>query len=217
VPVARALHAPLGLVLVRKIGAPGQPELAVAAVAALAGSTAESALPEGGSKANDSRLGPVALEVDEAILRAVGASMDHVEQAQPAALAELKRRAELYLPAHPQPVLQGRTVILVDDGVATGTTVRAAIKAIRRAGPARLVLAVPVAPAEAAQSLRPLVDEWICLRQPALFHAVGAHYRRFNQVDDDEVLAALGPEPVSAARAGRADRTDRAESAVSAA
>jgi putative phosphoribosyl transferase len=182
-------------------------------VAALAESKAGSDLSRGSSRADGDTLDPIAIEVDEAILRAVGASTDHVEQARPTALAELKRRADLYLRGHPQPVLHRRTVILVDDGVATGTTVRAAIKAIRRAGPARLVLAVPVAPREAAQSLRPLVDEWICLRQPALFHAVGAHYGRFNQVDDDEVLSALRLEPTCVERA-EADRAVRTVSAA---
>lgn len=177
--VARGLHAPLGLVLVRKIGAPGQPELAVAAVAALP------------APAPGSALGAVELVVDEATLRAVGATRDHVAGAQPLAQDELRRRRERYLAQHAQPQVAGRWVVLVDDGLATGTTARAAIAAIRRAGPAHLVLAVPVAPASAVAALAPLVDEWICLRQPPAFHAVGAHYRRFGQVSDDEVVQAL--------------------------
>lgn len=175
--LARELRAPLELVLVRKIGAPQQPELAVAAVAAL--------------PAADGGLGPVALVVDEAILRAVGAGRDHVDRAVPEAQTELQRRRLRYLGARPPVDLAGRCVIVVDDGVATGTTLRAALAALRRVHPARVVLAVPVAPPQALAALGSGVDEVLCLRQPAVFHAVGAHYLRFEQVSDSAVLSAL--------------------------
>jgi putative phosphoribosyl transferase len=181
--VARSLHAPLGLVLVRKIGAPAQPELAVGAVAALPASTPGAA------------LGAVELVVDEETLRAVGAKRDHVARLRPQAQEELLRRCERYLATHAQPPVSGRCVIVVDDGLATGTTAGAALAAIRRAGPVYLVLAVPVAPPEAVVALRSLVDELVCLRQPVRFHAVGAHYRQFAQVDDDEVIRALEMAP----------------------
>ena len=96
----------------------------------------------------------------------------------------------------------GATVIVIDDGVATGTTIRAAMKALRRRHPARLVLAVPVAPADTVAELRAEADEVICLAQPAPFHAIGLHYGDFHQVSDDEVLAALraaGPAAPAAA------------------
>lgn len=165
--VARLLKAPLDLVLVRKIGAPSQPELAVAAVA-------EGVEP--------------ALEVDDLTLRLAGASMDHVRQQIPAHLAEIARRRRVYLKDRAPLELSGRTAVLVDDGIATGTTMRAAIQAVRRRHPARLVVAVPVAPPGEAARLRRVVDDCVCLAEPAFFGAVGAHYRRFEQTTDAEVI-----------------------------
>lgn len=168
--VARALHAPLDLLLVRKIGAPGDPELAIGAVA------------EGR---------PPAIVVDEETLAWTGESAAFVQRAAAAELAEIARRRRVYLgDASPIPV-DGRTVVLVDDGLATGSTVRAALQALRSRRPARIVLAVPVAPAETVVSLRSLVDELVCLQEPAIFHGVGAHYDDFHQVSDAEVIALL--------------------------
>lgn len=173
--VARAFHAPLGLVLVRKIGAPGQPELAVAALAAVPGA------------------GPMEVEraVDEDTLAATGADHAYVNRAAPEALREMERRAQRYLGGHAPEPLTGRGVVLVDDGIATGTTMRAAVAAVRRAGVTRLLLAVPVASPEAVAALRPQVDELVCLHQPQPFRAVGAHYREFSQVSDEAVVALL--------------------------
>lgn len=173
--VARAFRAPLGLVLVRKIGAPGQPELAVAALAALPGA------------------GPLEVEqvVDEDTLSATGADHAYVNRAAPEARREMERRAQRYLGRRTSPPLTGRVALLVDDGIATGTTMRAAVAAVRRAGVARLVLAVPVSSPEAAAVLRPQVDDLICLHQPQPFRAVGAHYREFSQVSDEAVVALL--------------------------
>lgn len=164
--VARALHAPLDLVLVRKIGAPSQPELAIAAVA-------DGAEP--------------ALEIDESTLAASGASREYVARQVGAHLQEIERRRRLYLQGRAPLDLEGRTAVLVDDGIATGTTARAAIQALRWRHPRRIVLAVPVAPAEELPALASLVDELVCLSQPSYFRAVGAHYRDFEQTTDDEV------------------------------
>ena len=168
--VARALGAPLDLLLVRKIGVPWNPELAVAA------------LVDGD---------PPELVIDEAMRRLTGVSRDDIEMAVTLARTEIERRRQLYVGARAPLTVQGSTVIVVDDGVATGTTVRAALQALRRRAPARLVLAVPVAPPDTARALAAEVDELVCLAEPEPFEAVGRHYRDFHQVSDAEVLAAL--------------------------
>lgn len=170
VEVARRLGAPLDLLLVRKIGAPWQPELAVAAVV-------EGDGPE--------------LVIDEETLAASGADRRHVQDEVPAQWQEIERRRARYLKGRARPELEGATVVVVDDGIATGTTVRAALQALRRRRPGRLVLAVPVAPADTLARLRAEVDELVCLVTPEPFRAVGLHYRDFHQVEDDEVVAAL--------------------------
>ena len=166
--VARALKAPLDLLLVRKIGAPSQPELAIAAVA-------DGPEPD--------------LEVDQTTLAYSGATMEHVRREMPYHLKEIERRRRLYLQGRAPLPVEGRTAVLIDDGIATGTTMRAAIKLLRKRRPARIVLAVPVAPAEEAAQLRAEVDDFVCLATPAWFGSVGAHYRDFDQTSDDEVVA----------------------------
>lgn len=174
VPVARevaaTLSAPLGLLLVRKIGVPGQPELAVAAVA-------ESLRPGGSTH----------LAVDQRILAMTHTPEAHVQRERVAQELELQRRRQVYLPARERPAVAGAEIVLVDDGIATGTTVRAALMALRDAAVARITLAVPVAPPQALRELRSLVDQVVCLWQPEPFHAVGMHYADFRQVSDDEV------------------------------
>lgn len=177
--VARALHAPLDLQLVRKIGAPGQPELAIAAVA-------DGAVPT--------------LEIDDSTLAYSGSSVEHVQREVPAQLKEIDRRRQLYLKGRAPLPVQGRTVVLVDDGIATGTSVRAALAALRHRHPARLVLAVPVAPAEEVARLRSEVDDLVCLLEPTSFWAVGAHYRHFDQTSDEEVVALMEAAARSAAQ-----------------
>jgi putative phosphoribosyl transferase len=181
VEVAKALSAPLDLLLVRKIGAPGQPELAVGAVAGL-GASRQTLL-------------------DAGLMAATGAEPAHMERETARALAEMERRRQRYLKGRATAAVGGRTVIVVDDGIATGTTVRAALKALRALKPACVVLAVPVAPASALPALAPLVDTLVCLWTPEPFYAVGAHYLDFRQVSDEEVVAALGSAlgPVQAA------------------
>ena len=160
--VARTLGAPLDLVMVRKIGFPYQPELAVAAVV-------NGAHPE--------------LVVNEDIAAHTGLSRKELDRLAGVQLEEIKRRAQI-------PV-EGRTAIIVDDGIATGATVRASLRAVRRRKPAKLVLAVPVAPADTLDALRGDVDEIICLETPEFFYAIGAHYIDFGQVPDEEVVRLL--------------------------
>jgi putative phosphoribosyl transferase len=168
--VALALRAPLDLLLVRKIGAPWQPELAVAAV--VDGSSPE-------------------IVYDDRTCALTGVDRGYVERRAREELQEIERRRRIYLGSRPSVPLAGATVFVVDDGIATGTTVRAALKALRRQHPARVVLAVPVAPADTLAVMRGEADEVVCLRQPEPFHAVGLHYRDFHQVGDDEVVQAL--------------------------
>lgn len=191
--VARRLKAPLELLLVRKIGAPGQPELAVAAIAALGGCAVEG----GGAQPET--------VVDDRLMAATGADKAHVDRGVARERVELERRQHCYLQGRTPISPGGRTVIVVDDGIATGTTVRAALKALKawrgppsapsaplaEHRPLTTVLAVPVAPAQALAELANEVDEVVCLWTPALFMAVGAHYRDFRQVSDEEVVAAL--------------------------
>jgi putative phosphoribosyl transferase len=168
--VARALGAPLDLLLVRKIGAPQQPELAVAAVV------------DGD---------PPDLVVDEETSALTGVDRAQIARWARRELPELARRRHVYLSGRAPLPLAGQTAIVVDDGIATGTTVRAALKALRRRRPARIVLAVPVAPPATLAALRAEADEVVCLAQPEPFQAIGLHYADFHQVDDDEVLAIL--------------------------
>jgi len=169
--VARALHAPLDLLLVRKIGAPDQPELAVAA---LADGT------------------PPRLVIDERACRLAGVDRDDLDERARQASAEIARRRLRYLGDRARVAVAGTTAIVIDDGLATGTTARAALAALRDLGPARRILAVPVGAAESVAALRAECDAVVCLAEPVPFLAIGLHYRDFHQVGDDEVLAALG-------------------------
>lgn len=168
--VARALDAPLDLLVVRKIGAPWQPELAVAAIV-------DGVPPD--------------IVIDEETSAMSGLDRDYIETQARLELQEIERRRSVYLAGRAPVPVEGATVIVVDDGIATGTTVRAALKALRRRHPARLVLAVPVAPSDTLAELSKEVDEIVCLEQPYPFQAIGLHYVDFHQVGDDEVLAAL--------------------------
>jgi putative phosphoribosyl transferase len=168
--VARALGAPLDLVLVRKIGVPYQPELALAAVV-------NGDHPE--------------LVINEDVRAVSGVSERQLESATARELAEIERRRALYLEGRDRVDVAGKTAIVVDDGIATGATVRAALKALRRARPATLVLAVPVAPAQTIEFMRGEVDEVVCLETPEPFYAIGPYYRDFSQVSDDEVVALM--------------------------
>ena len=168
--VAEALNAPLDLMLVRKIGVPGHRELAVGAIAGAEGQT---------------------MVTNPAVAAMEGLNERDIDQLADAERAELRRRQALYLNGRAPVALAGRTVILVDDGIATGATAKAALLAIRKAAPKRVVLAVPVASDDAVADLRPFADDIICLEIPPMFYAVGAHYRDFPQIDDTEVIETL--------------------------
>jgi predicted phosphoribosyltransferase/dienelactone hydrolase len=168
--IAQALDAPLDVILVRKIGAPGHPELGIGAV--VDGHDPQTVL-------------------NEEIVRALHPSAAYVEDERRRQLAEIERRRGLYRPGRPAIPLKGRLVIVVDDGVATGATVKAVLRALSRTGAARIVLAIPVAPSEVLGELKALADEIVCLASPEPFHAVGLHYRDFAQTGDDEVIALL--------------------------
>ncbi|CAL9356296.1 phosphoribosyltransferase family protein [Streptomyces sp. Tu 3180] len=166
--VARALDAPLDVLVVRKVGAPHHEEFGVGAMAG-------DGVPLFDADALR-RLG-----LDEADLAPV------VERER----GELRRRERLYRADRPAPDLRGRTVIVVDDGLATGSTARAALRSLRRQEPARVVLAVPVCAPEGARLMRAEADEVVCLHEPAAFMAVGQWYDDFGQLTDEDVLAAL--------------------------
>ncbi|MCG8503994.1 MAG: phosphoribosyltransferase [Sphingomonadales bacterium] len=169
--VADALGAPLDIVLVRKIGAPGQRELALGALV-------------------DGDPPQAVLNAD--LIELLGVSEEYLEQEKQALTEELNRRRESYLGDRKRADVAGKTAIVVDDGIATGATMRAALTATRRRGPETLVLAVPVAPAESLHGLSGEADSVVCLSTPAHFRAVSLHYQRFPQVSDDEVIALLG-------------------------
>ncbi|MBS0559807.1 MAG: phosphoribosyltransferase [Proteobacteria bacterium] len=173
-PIARALAAPLDLVLVRKIGAPDQPELAIGAIV-------DGAPPE--------------LVMDPARVAALHVGADYIARAQDEALREIERRRAVYAAGRSPVEVAGRTAIVVDDGIATGATVLAALRAVRRRGPARLVLAAPVAPTDAVARLREEADEAVFLDTPANFYAVGQFYEAFPQLTDAEVVALLRDAP----------------------
>lgn len=173
--IATALHAPLDLVLVRKIGLPAQPELAMGAVV------------DGAEPIVVRNADILAFDrVDEATFQSVCQRE----------LKEIERRRALYIGARRRAPISGRVVIVVDDGIATGATVKAALQAIRARGPQELVLAVPVAPPQTLAELRPQVDAIICPLTPEAFEAIGCFYDDFSQVSDAEVEAALARCPV---------------------
>ncbi len=166
--IARALQAPMEVIIARKIGAPGNPELGIGAVS------------YGGT-----------IVWNEPLVRALGLSEAQLRRLADDEYLELRRREHVYRRNRPMPSLKGTTVILTDDGLATGITARAAIEAIRAMNPAEIVLAVPVCAPESAEEIRPLVDRMICLLTPSPFYAVGMWYQEFPQLMDDEVLAYL--------------------------
>lgn len=168
--IARALGAPLDVVVVRKLHAPQQPELGLGAV--VDGDHPETVL-------------------NEELLAELGVSRAYLEREVAQQLAEVRRREATFRGGRPAVALADRTAIVVDDGIATGGTVRAALRAVRRAKPRRLVLAVGVAPPDTVAALRPEVDELVCLAAPAEFFAVGQFYRDFRQTTDEEVVALL--------------------------
>ncbi|MFZ1121472.1 MAG: phosphoribosyltransferase [Candidatus Binataceae bacterium] len=164
--VADALQAPLDIVVVRKLGAPGQPELGIGAVV------------DGDH--------PRAI-FNQEVIESLGVGDDYINREIERQLKEIKRREIAYRGGEPPVALAGKTVIVVDDGIATGSSVRAALRGVRRAKPRQVILAVPVAPAETLEALRHDADKIVCLETPQDFYAVGQFYRDFHQVSDDEI------------------------------
>jgi putative phosphoribosyl transferase len=171
--IAQALNAPLDVYITRKIGAPHNPELAIGAVA------------------SDGTL-----LIDHQLVRRLGASQGYIDEESARQTQEISRRLAEYRGDRPSPDLTGKVIILVDDGVATGATILATIKAIKSQQPLKLILAVPVGPRDSIESLRQEVDQLYCLHAPEIFWAVGAFYNVFDQTSDEEVKALLeiGPE-----------------------
>jgi predicted phosphoribosyltransferase len=168
--IAAALHAPLDLVLVRKIGVPLQPELAMGAV--VDGDT------------------PLVVR-NEDVIAAAGISQEEFDAVCAEELAEIERRRRRYSGGRERVNVTGRIAIVVDDGVATGATTRAALRATRQRKPRKLVLAIPVAPTESLAAMRAEADEVVCLEDHELFGAIGYYYGDFHQISDHEVIATL--------------------------
>jgi len=168
--VAQELDAPLDVLLVRKIGVPWQPELALGAVV-------DGADPQ--------------VLINEGLASELAIERSYIASETARQLSEIERRRRIYLGDRPPPALSGRTIIIVDDGIATGSTARAALRAVRKAGARRIVLAVPVAPEDTIKQLRAEVDDIFCLLSPSPFIAVGAHYGEFPQLADADVIALL--------------------------
>ncbi|MER7540803.1 phosphoribosyltransferase family protein [Streptomyces sp. NPDC097704] len=166
--VARALKVPLDVLVARKIGVPGHPEMGVGAIA-----------------------GDDPPVYDTRTLRMLGLTEDDLAPDTARERAELHRREQLYRAGRPAPEIEGRTVILVDDGLATGVTARAALRRLRSGRPARLILAVPVCAPEAADAVQDDADDVVCLHRPSSFRSVGEWYEEFTQVSDNEVIATL--------------------------
>jgi len=166
--VARMLGAPLDVFIVRKLGTPGHEELAMGAIAT------------GGVRVLNPEV------IDEA-----GILPEQIDEVAEREGQELRRREAHYRQGRPALDVRGRNVILVDDGLATGSSMRAAVTALRELGPARIIVAVPVAPLETCESIEALADETVCARTPEPFFAVGLWYRQFEQTSDEEVRALL--------------------------
>ncbi|NNE79189.1 MAG: phosphoribosyltransferase [Silicimonas sp.] len=174
VPVAEeicnARHLPLDLVLVRKIGVPRQPEVAAGAIVDGA---------------------PAKVFVNQQVAKRAGLSEETVRKMGQDLLPEIERRKAQYLKGFARPDLAGKTLVVVDDGVATGATLKASLQALCEMGPKRVILALPTAPSDTLKTLTQLADEIICLHQPELFLSVGTAYRYFPQVSDKDVIEAM--------------------------
>ena len=162
--VARALPAPLDVVIVRKLGVPGHSELALGAIAS------------GGRRV-----------LNEEVVRSLRIPEAVIDQVTACEQREMERRERLYRGERPAYVVRGHTTILIDDGMATGATMRAAVSAVRQQQPARIVIAIPVAAPATCEELAALVDELVCISRPEAFLAVGLWYEHFTQTTDEEV------------------------------
>ena len=184
--IALALHAPLDVLLVRKIGVPWQPELAAGAIV------------------DGPRVDRV---IDRNLVAMLSIPEDYLEKEADRQAKEIERRRKVYFGDRPPIEIAGRSVIITDDGIATGSSMRAVLLALSRRNPARLILAIPVAPPDSIASLSSEADEIVCLAAPAAFGAISLFYDDFHQVDDAEVVACLE----RAAKAHIAHRSTRGE------
>jgi putative phosphoribosyl transferase len=166
--ISRALEAPLDVFISRKLGAPGQPEFGIGAVA----------------------VGGVRI-LNQDVVRRLGIPDDYIEQITAQEIAEVGRRLRYFRGERPEPEVGGRTAILVDDGLATGVTARAAVQALRMRKPRSLILAAPVCAAQSAALFKTVVDELVCLESPSDLGAIGFWYRNFEQTSDEEVVELL--------------------------
>src|SRR6266436_386533 len=166
--VAKRLRAPLDVFIVRKLGVPGFEELAAGAIAS------------GGVRV-----------LNQDVVRAIPHAEEAIEAVTAKETAELERREHIYREGRPAPELRGRVVILVDDGLATGATMRAAVKALRQQGAAKIVVAVPVGPPDTCREIEQEADEIVCLSTPPFFQAVGQYYEDFSQTSDEDVRELL--------------------------
>jgi putative phosphoribosyl transferase len=171
--VAQTLHAPLDLLLVRKIGVPWQRELAAGAVA------------------DDAQN----IVFNKEVISEAGMQRRQVEEAAKTEIREIERRRALYLRGRAPVQVKGREAIIVDDGIATGSTVQAAIQALKRREPSRVIVATPVAPRDTVAELKTLADDVVCLSAPEAFFAISAHYDDFRQLTDEDVVSVLKQAP----------------------
>src|SRR5947208_12664290 len=181
--VAKRLHAPLDVFIVRKLGVPGFEELAAGAIAS------------GGVRV-----------LNQDVVRAIPHAEEAIEAVTARETAELERREQIYREGRPPPALRGRIVILVDDGLATGATMRAAVKALRQRGVAKIVVAVPVGPPDTCRELEQEADETICLSTPQYFQAVGQYYEDISQTSDEDVRELLSQATPDMSERNRTDQ-----------
>jgi predicted phosphoribosyltransferase len=181
--VAKRLHAPLDVFIVRKLGVPGFEELAAGAIAS------------GGVRV-----------LNQDVMRAIPYADEAIEAVTAKETAELERREQIYREGRPPPELRDRAVILVDDGLATGATMRAAVKALRQRGAAKIVVAVPVGPPDTCRELEQEADETVCLSTPIFFQAVGQYYEDFSQTSDDDVRELIASAAQETPQANRVDQ-----------
>jgi len=171
--VAAVIDAPLDIVITRKMGAPGNPELAVGAVT------------EEGE-----------MILDDELVRTLSVSSDYLKREAARQVEEIRERKKKYRDGRPYPSLKGKTVVIVDDGIATGSTIRAAAESVKKRGAATIIIAAPVAPPDTVSELSKVVDRVVCLSTPDYFEAIGEFYQEFEQVEDDvvkEILAGGQP------------------------
>jgi predicted phosphoribosyltransferase len=180
--IADRLHAPLDVFLTHKLGAPGNPELAIGAVA-----------------------GDGTMFLDEYLVRELAIPRQYIERERDTQLRSMQARAERYRQGRAPLDPQGRCVILCDDGIATGATALAALESLRKRQPARVILAVPVGPTQSMETLARACDEAVVLATPEPFYAVGRFYLSFEQVTDDQVIAALKRQPAGGQNSLRLD------------